>query len=142
VGADWKAGGDEYLPALAAAEIEYAIPTDLLARIAYQESRWRSDIVSGATRSPAGAVGLMQLMPGYFPNAGQDWHADIVTAAQLLALNYRRFGNWQTALAAYNDGAGNIDAWLQGKRPLPQETQAYVAQVCADVPLEQAIINA
>jgi soluble lytic murein transglycosylase-like protein len=139
---DWKAGGEEYLPALAAAEIEYAIPTDLLARIAYQESSWRADVVSGATRSAAGAVGLMQLMPQYFPAAGEDWQADILSAAQLLALNYRRFGNWQTALAAYNDGAGNVEAWLQGKRPLPPETQDYVAKVCADVPLEQPVINA
>src|SRR5271167_4222346 len=64
----WKNAGDGpiWIPDLNAAEGMYNIPTDLLARIAYQESHFRNDIITGATASPAGALGLMQLMPQYF----------------------------------------------------------------------------
>src|SRR3990172_2707257 len=64
---DWKKRGDKYLPALNAAEKKYGIPRDLLARQAFQESRFREDIISGRTISSAGALGLMQLVPKWHP---------------------------------------------------------------------------
>ena len=66
--AGWKNVGEgpQWIPALNAAEVQYGLPTDLLARIAYQESHFRTDIITGATPSPAGALGLMQMMPQYF----------------------------------------------------------------------------
>lgn len=137
---DWKGGGAAYLPELNAAEDDFGIPRDLLARVAFQECSWRAEVISGAVKSAAGAVGMMQLMPRFFPNAGLDWHQDIRTAAQLLQANYRRFNDWQLAVAAYNDGGGNIDQWVKGERALPQETEDYVADVCADVPVEGRIL--
>ena len=130
-----------YLPALHAAEIRHGIPLDLLARIAYQESHFRFDIVSGAVRSPAGAVGLMQLEPSDFPGAGASWLADIETAARLLSGLHERFQDWQVAVAAYNDGCGNIDMWLKGQRALPLETENYVHQVASDVGLPGSIVD-
>ena len=127
--------GPQWLPALHAAEIKHGIPTNLLARIAYQESHFRHDIISGKVRSSVGAIGLMQLMPHWFPNAGVSIIADIETAADLLASLYRRFHDWQTAVAAYNDGGGNIDKVLKGEKQMPLETRNYVAQVFADVPV-------
>jgi soluble lytic murein transglycosylase-like protein len=137
---DWKAGGELYLPTLNDAEIEFGIPTDLLARIAFEESSWRLQVVNGTVKSSDGCVGLMQLNPVYYPQAGQHWYQDIQWAAELLADHYKRFQDWQVALAAYNDGAGNIDLWLKGDRPLPLETSNYVGQIVADVPVPGAIV--
>jgi soluble lytic murein transglycosylase-like protein len=135
----WKTEGEGplWIAALHVAEIRHGIPHDLLARVAYQESRFRSDVINGRVRSSAGAIGMMQLMPQFFPNAGVSVLADIETAADLLASLYKRFNNWQTAVAAYNDGGGNIDQVMKGSRPLPLETKNYVAQVFADVPVQQ-----
>lgn len=140
---NWKAVGEgpTYLPYLNSAEVQYGIPTDLLARIAYQESHFRADIISGATRSSAGAVGIMQLEPQYFPGAGTDPVQDIDTAGAYLAKLYSEFGDWQIAVAAYNDGPGNLVAYEQGTKALPAETQNYIADVFADVPVSGTLIQ-
>jgi soluble lytic murein transglycosylase-like protein len=141
---DWRSVGEgpTYLPYLNTTEAQYAIPTDLLARIAYQESHFRADIISGATKSPAGAVGIMQLMPQYFPGAGENPMADIATAGQYLAKLYQQFGDWQVAVAAYNDGPGNLAKYEAGTlTTLPLETQNYVADVFADVPVQGSLIQ-
>jgi soluble lytic murein transglycosylase-like protein len=135
----WKASPEaaQYLPYLAQAEINHGTPTDLLARVAYQESHFRSDIVSGAVRSPDNCVGLMQLNPRFFPNAGEDWKADIATAAGYLADLYKRFGLWRYAVMAYNWGPTALHNWLQNDGPVPPETQDYVREVFADVPVDE-----
>lgn len=131
----WKTEGEGplWIAALHVAEIRHGIPHDLLARIAYQESRFRSDVISGRVKSKVGAIGMMQLMPQFFPDAGVSVLADIETAADLLASLHLRFHDWQTAVAAYNFGGGNVDKVLKGERVLPLETKNYVAQVFADV---------
>jgi soluble lytic murein transglycosylase-like protein len=141
---DWQNVGEgpTYMPYLNTTEAQYGIPTNLLARIAYQESHFRADIISGATKSPAGAVGIMQLMPQYFPGAGENAVADIATAGQYLAKLYQEFGDWQVATAAYNDGPGNLQKYEAGTlTTLPLETQNYVADVFADVPVQGSLIQ-
>ena len=49
-----------YLGALERATRAYGLPPLLLARVAYQESRFRPDIISGATKSSAGALPLVE----------------------------------------------------------------------------------
>jgi soluble lytic murein transglycosylase-like protein len=139
---DWRTVGEAatYMPYLNQAEAQFGIPTDLLARVAYQESHFRADIISGEVRSPAGAVGIMQLEPQFFPNAGQDPIADINTAAQDLSQLYGEFGDWQLAVAAYNDGPGNIKAVMAGTKVLPTETRNYVNQVFGDVPVAGSLV--
>jgi soluble lytic murein transglycosylase-like protein len=140
---DWRNVGEgaTYVPYLNTTEAQYSIPADLLARIAYQESHFRADIIDGSTVSPAGAVGIMQLMPQYFPGAGENAIADIATAGQYLSKLYSQFGDWQLAVAAYNDGPGNVKAYLAGTKTLPLETQNYVADVFADVPVQGSLIQ-
>jgi soluble lytic murein transglycosylase-like protein len=140
--ADWKEGGELYLPALNAVEEQFGIPHDLLARIAYQECSFRPEVISGAVKSPAGAVGMMQLMPQFFPGAGVDWHADILTAATYLSQLHRQFLDWQLAVAAYNWGPGNVEHYENGEiHSLPQETENYVSDVFTDVPMDGALLN-
>jgi hypothetical protein len=52
-----------------------------------------------------------------------------------LAQMFQRYGNWPDALAAYNWGPGNVDAWIaDGRRAerLPSETFRYVRRVLRD----------
>lgn len=142
--AGWKAvnQGPMWVPVLNAAEQQHGIPADLLARMAYQESRFRQDVIDGTTVSSAGALGLMQLMPQYFntvtgprPFTPTDTQAQIQQAAQQLVGLMNHFNDWALAVAAYNDGQGNIDQYIAGTRALPAETTSYVADILADVPL-------
>lgn len=131
----WKStkNAEKYLPALRAAEIRYGLPTDLLARMAYQESRFRDDIVNGAVRSTVGAVGLMQIVPKYHPTVNPlDVNAAIEYAAKFVRDLHQRFGSWKLAVAAYNAGPGNVTKY-NGVPPFP-ETQQYVSQIFADLP--------
>lgn len=114
---------------ITATETQLGIPAGMLARIAEQESHFRPDVISGHTKSPAGAVGLMQLMPQFFPGAGKSPEADIATAGKELLRLHKVFGDWSKAVAAYNDGEGNIKKVLAGSKALPEETRRYIAAV-------------
>lgn len=132
--AGWKSAknADKYLPALNAAEIRHGIPTDLLARMAYQESRFRDDIVSGALKSGAGALGLMQIVPRWHPTVDPlNVLAAIDYAARYLKKLHGQFGSWTLAVAAYNAGPGNVTKY--GGVPPFAETKNYVSQIFADV---------
>lgn len=136
-GVNWKDGGEQYLPTIAQDEIAFGIPTDLLARIAYQECSWRPEVIYGQIKSPAGAVGMFQLMPQFFPNAGRSWEDDSVTAGDYLTQLYREFKDWQMAVAAYDWGPGNLRKYPGIAMPL--ETKNYVVSVFTDVPVEGSL---
>jgi soluble lytic murein transglycosylase-like protein len=142
----WKNAGDaqQWLPALNTAESQFGIPADLLARIAYQESHFRNDVITGATASPAGALGLMQLMPQYFttvrvprPFQPSDTLAQIQEAGQLLANNFKTLGTWPLAVAAYNAGVGTVQSG-NASAANKSATQNYVAAILADIPAANA----
>ncbi len=59
-----------------------------------------------------------------------------------LALMYRRYGNWPDAIAAYNWGPGNMDAWIGSGRPsasFPLEVERYRDRVLRSVGLDRAV---
>lgn len=123
-----------YLPAIEAAEKANGMPRNLLARMAYQESRFRADVISGDVVSPAGAVGILQIIPRWHPKVdARDPFASIDYAARFMRDLYNRFGDWKLALAAYNAGAGNVSKY--GGVPPFDETQAYVRDISRDVGL-------
>lgn len=136
--ASWTppAAAAPYLSAIERAERVHGLPAGLLARLLYQESRYRADIIDGRSRSPAGAIGIAQFMPATAAEFGIDprdpW-ASIDAAALYLSQLYRRFGNWSEALAAYNWGQGNVSR--RGIDAAPAETRAYYSQIMADVGL-------
>lgn len=128
-----------YLNDLRSAELNNGLPKNLLVRVAYQESRFRPDIISGQTVSIAGAQGIMQIVPR--------WHPDVdpldTTDAIYYAGNYlkglrNQFGTWSKALAAYNWGPGNLkkaidyygENWIT---TAPKETKNYVSQITGDL---------
>ena len=57
-----------------------------------------------------------------------------------LARMYRRYGNWQDAIAAYNWGPGNLDAWIGGGRAadkLPLAVERYRNRVLREAVLTE-----
>ena len=91
-----------------------------------------------AATSRAGAVGLMQIMPGTWSQLTAryglgdnpwDVRANIHAGAAYLREMVDRYGDLSTAFAAYNAGPGRVDDWRQRARPLPAETIAYVAKI-------------
>ncbi|MBS0966467.1 lytic transglycosylase domain-containing protein [Acetobacter okinawensis] len=87
--------------------------------------------------SSAGAMGLMQIMPGTWRdlrrtlNLGADPfdpHDNITAGAAYLRWLHDRYGD-VGFLAAYNAGPRRYDEHLATGRPLPDETRAYVASV-------------
>ena len=132
-----------YLGLIRAVESQHGMPANLLARLLYQESRFRPEIIDGTVRSRAGATGIAQFMPDVAAAYGidpTDPAQAIPAAGQELAKMHRRFGNWEGALAGYNWGQGNWNSFLRTGRGArgqerPQENIDYVAQIGADVGL-------
>lgn len=120
------------------AEANEGLPPGLLGRVAYQESRFRPDIISGETQSGAGAQGLMQIVPKWHPDVDPLNPIDAINySAKYLRKLYDQFGDWRYALAAYNWGPGNLKKYLNDPANIriPKETADYVSQIGADVGL-------
>jgi hypothetical protein len=117
-----------YADQFAQAEQAYGLPSGLLAAVAQQESGGNPSAVS-----PAGAQGLMQLMPAtassYGVNAFDPAQA-ILAAAKIFHANLAEFHNSvPLALAAYNAGPGAVQQY--GGIPPYSETQNYVQRITA-----------
>ena len=123
-----RAGGT-FQEAIAAAAQATGLDPRLLQAVAEQESGGNPQAVS-----PAGAQGLMQLMPGTAQALGVqdpfDPTQNAIGGATYLKEMLQEFqGNLPLALAAYNAGPGAVQAY-GGIPPYP-ETEAYVRGVLA-----------
>lgn len=125
--------------AIAQAAQRHRVDPSLLAIITWVESRGQAD-----ARSPAGARGLMQLMPrtaagiaaerelkGHDEARLDDPGYNLDLGAYHFAQLLDEYGGGELdddsialAAAAYNSGRKSVDAWLAGK-PLPEETARY-----------------
>ncbi|PWJ18054.1 lytic transglycosylase domain-containing protein [Jannaschia seohaensis] len=111
-----------YLPEARAAARRHGVPEDLFLRLIRQESGWNPN-----ARSHKGALGLAQLMPGTARLLGvnpRDPRQNLEGGARYLAQQYRKFGSWRLALAAYNAGPGAVER--HGGVPPFRETRNYV----------------
>ena len=82
--------------------------------------------------SPKGAIGLAQLMPVTARGLGvdpMDPAQNLEGGARYLAQQFKKYGRWDLALAAYNAGPGAVDQY--GGIPPYEETQNYVRNVLA-----------
>jgi hypothetical protein len=123
-----------YANTIRQAETANGLPTNLLARLLFQESRFRPDIIAGTTTSAAGAQGIAQFMPKTAAALNinpLDPFQAIPAAAGMLKNLYDITGTWALALAAYNWGIGNLTK--KGIDRAPVETQQYYKSILADI---------
>lgn len=113
-----------YRRALAAAAAASGLSEQLLGTLAWSESGF-----DPAAVSPAGAIGLMQLMPQTARELGvdpRDPEQNLRGGAAYLRQQLDRFGgDLERALAAYNAGPAQVQR--HGGVPPFRETRAYVA---------------
>jgi soluble lytic murein transglycosylase-like protein len=110
------------------AAAKYRLPVGLIQGVIQAESDFQVRAVS-----PAGAQGLMQLMPDTARELGVedpfDIDQNIDGGSQYLRKMLDRFdGNLKLALAAYNAGPGTVAKYGGGVPPFA-ETRAYVEKV-------------
>lgn len=127
-------------PFIAEASFRFGIPEAWIVRVMRAESGGRTSVGGRPIRSPKGAMGLLQLMPGTWadmqarlglgsdPDEPRD---NILAGTFYLRLMYDRFG-YPGLFAAYNAGPERYAAFLAGRARLPAETHAYLAAVAPD----------
>ncbi|AXY22419.1 Soluble lytic murein transglycosylase precursor [Komagataeibacter saccharivorans] len=129
---------DPYADMIAEAATRAQIPASWIAAVLHAESRGDAHAVSSA-----GAMGLMQVMPGTWASLRTslglgddpfDPHDNILAGATYLRWMRDRYGD-AGFLAAYNAGPARYDEHLATGRPLPAETRNYVASVSARLAL-------
>lgn len=136
----------KYLEYVEAYSEKYSVPKDIIYAVIKNESSYQSDAISYK-----GAIGLMQITPSTY-----EWlcskespaltdvellyspKTNIQYGTLLLSILYSEYGVWETAIAAYNAGMGNVSKWLENKEYstdgrltyIPfKETRSYVKKV-------------
>lgn len=115
----------EYLTMARQAARKHGVPEDLFLRLVQQESNWNPEAISHK-----GALGLAQLMPATARRLGVDPAVpkqNLEGGARYLSKQFRKFGSWRLALAAYNAGPQAVKKY--GGVPPYKETQNYVAKI-------------
>lgn len=117
---------------VAEASQRFGIPEQWIYAVMRTESAGRIGAVSSA-----GAMGLMQLMPGTWARQRArfglgidpfDPRDNIMAGTSYLREMYDSYGA-SGFLAAYNAGPGRYEEWRDRGRPLPAETRHYVAKI-------------
>ncbi len=130
---------DPWGPYINEASTKYDVPERWIREVMHQESGGRMYGRSGTlVTSGAGAMGLMQVMPGTYDELRAryselgddpyDPHNNILAGTAYIREMYDIYGS-PGFLAAYNAGPGRLDDYLTRNRTLPGETRRYVASI-------------
>ena len=124
---------------------KFDVPEEIIWAVIKTESNFDASAVSGK-----GAVGLMQMVEPTFDEISNlrlkegfpsgmryDPETNIRYGTYYLSYLYERYGDWDTAIAAYNGGLGKVDEWMgeDGKLSIDEipwgyrETIFYVLKV-------------
>ncbi len=107
------------------AALRHGLPQGLFLRLVQRESNWDPNAVSHK-----GALGLAQLLPDTARELGVDPldpAQNLDGGARYLRAQYRAFGSWRLALAAYNAGPEAVRRY--GGVPPFDETRAYLRAI-------------
>ncbi|WP_079731583.1 lytic transglycosylase domain-containing protein [Novosphingobium mathurense] len=138
-GPAWGQDVARWRPYVEEASARFGVPAAWIERVIAAESGGRTSLDGRPITSRAGAMGLMQLMPGTWADMrarlglGNDPHAprdNILAGGLYLRLMYDRFG-YPGLFGAYNAGPARYAEHLAGRRALPGETRAYLAALGA-----------
>lgn len=122
---------------IAEASARFGVPVAWIERVMRAESAGRTRLAGRPIVSPAGAMGLMQLMPGTSAEMRAthrlgddpfDPRDNIIAGTAYLREMYDRFG-YPGLFAAYNAGPKRYGDVLAGRATLPRETRLYLAAV-------------
>ena len=116
----------------------FGVPREWIMEVMRQESGGRT-VLQGdlPITSEMGAMGLMQVMPQTYRDMRIDHRlADdpydprnsVLAGTAYLKFLHGKYG-YPALFAAYNTGPGNLEANLLGRKNLPQETIAYLANI-------------
>ncbi len=129
--------GDPWGPYIKEASNRFDIPQSWIRALMRQESGGNLYRNGRLITSSAGAMGLMQVMPGTYSelrarhNLGPDPfdpHDNIMAGVGYMREMYDMYGS-PGFLAAYNAGPNRLDDYLANQRGLPDETRHYVASI-------------
>jgi len=124
-------------PYIAEASARFGIPAQWIGQVMRAESAGKTMLDGRPITSRAGAMGLMQLMPGTWVEMRSalglganphDPRDNILAGTFYLRLMYDRFG-YPGLFGAYNAGPARYAAFLAKRRALPGETRSYLAAV-------------
>ena len=139
-------GVEHWNAEIAQASARFGVPQEWIRRVMQAESGGRTTLDGRPVTSRAGAMGLMQLMPGTWAEMrqayrlGPDPYAprdNILAGAAYLRLMYDRFG-YPGLFAAYNAGPNRYAEHLATGEPLPAETVAYLQKLSGGGPVSVA----
>ncbi|MGE0221747.1 MAG: transglycosylase SLT domain-containing protein [Acetobacteraceae bacterium] len=150
---------DPWGPYISKASTRFDMPESWIRAIMRQESGGRMYLNGELITSRAGAMGLMQVMPGTYEELRDryelgddpfDPHDNIMAGVAYMREMYDIYGS-PGFLAAYNAGPARLDDYLTNTRGLPDETRRYVASIGPNLlgdgprvrsPAEQYAMNA
>jgi hypothetical protein len=127
---------------ITAAAAQYGVPSSIALGVATRESDMNQNIPNGA----AGEIGMFQVMPSLAASMGLNPSIEsqnIQCGVTYLAQLYGEFGDWGTAVAAYNWGPENVSNAIAQNGPnwlfsAPSSTQSYVEAVVGVSPTQEA----
>jgi len=130
---------DRWTAPIAEASVRFEVPAEWIRRVMLIESGGQLRAAGRPIVSRAGAMGLMQLMPGTWREMRgllglgsnpHNPHDNILAGTAYLRVLYDRFG-YPGLFAAYNAGPRRYADHLASGRHLPLETQAYLVRAMA-----------
>ena len=134
--------GDPWGPYIRVAATRYQVPEQWVRAVMHQESDGQEQAVS-----PAGAMGLMQIMPATYEGLRERYglgndpfepQNNILAGTAYIREMYDQFGA-PGFLAAYNAGPQRVEGYLSGTSDLPEETVNYLAAITPNLGTEVAM---
>ncbi|MDE2184204.1 MAG: lytic transglycosylase domain-containing protein [Alphaproteobacteria bacterium] len=132
---------ERWQPFIGEASRQFAIPEPWIRAVMSLESGGRTTLDGRPITSSAGAMGLMQVMPGTYSDLrnryalgddSYDPHNNILAGTAYLRQMYDRYG-YPSLFAAYNAGPKRFDTYLFARKPLPNATLRYVESILPGV---------
>lgn len=128
---------DQWSGLVADASRVFDVPQSWIRNVIRVESGGRTFLNGRPITSPAGAMGLMQIMPRTWAHLRDryalgadpyDPRDNIFAGAAFLRELYLQYG-YPNLFAAYSAGPDRVSSFLQGASPLPTETTDYLSKL-------------